>query len=124
MPATLTATRNPVLVPKGQSKGKTTIAWNGAEQGRCRVYEVVGSAEQLVAPATGPGVVQGSVTLDIGLGTHVYRLKREAAPNPVVASVTVTVKLRNEYIFSSVEDGLLRATAIPVQAITRVTVSP
>jgi hypothetical protein len=129
MPAIITAIPNPVLIPKGQSTGETTITWNGAEQGNCRVYKVVGGVEQTppVAPIPDPGPPgepQGNFKPKLGLGTHLYRLKRVAAPNQVVASVSVFVELRNEALFSSVQDGLVGATAIPIQAITRVTVTP
>jgi len=71
MAAIMTATPNPVLISIGQTTGKTTITWNGAENGECQVKEVVGATENVVAPPA----LQGNLTLDVPLGTHVYVLR-------------------------------------------------
>lgn len=124
MAATLTATPNPVLINAGQTTGKTTLTWAGNEEGQCQVREVVGAAETPLAPPA----LTGSVTVDIGLGTHVYVLRPTAGGNTPVASVTVIAKLANSKptsdFLSGVQDGILNTTAIPIQAIIRLTVTP
>jgi hypothetical protein len=88
------------------------------------VREVVGAAETPLAPPA----LTGSVTVDIGLGTHVYVLRPTAGGNTPVASVTVIAKLANSKptsdFLSGVQDGILNTTAIPIQAIIRLTVTP
>ena len=124
MAATMTATPNPVLINAGQTTGKTTIVWNGDVEGPCQVREVVGAVE---TPVAAPALV-GSVTVDIGLGTHLYVLRPTAGGNTPVASVTVTVKTKppnpNPSVLSGVQEGLLSTSAIPIQAIIRVSVTP
>ena len=124
MPATLTATPNPVLISAGQATGKTTLTWAGNEEGSCQVREVVGATETPLAPPA----LTGSVTVDIGLGTHTYVLRPAAGGNMPVASVTVIAKLANPKptsdLLSGVLDGILNTTAIPIQAIIRLSVTP
>ena len=124
MAATMTATPNPVLINAGQTTGKTTIAWNGDIEGSCQVREVVGGVEIPVAPPA----LTGSITLDIGLGTHLYVLRRTAGGNSPVASVTVTVTAKapipKSGVVSVVEEALLNTPVIPIQAITRLSVTP
>ena len=128
MAATMTATPNPVLINQGQTSGTTTITWNGAEEGACRVFEVVGATEQLIAPLNGPGLVQGSVAVNINLGSHLYRLRPAAGGNTVAATLTVNVQVKSATgggsILGTIEEGINQNTFIPVQAITRVTVTP
>jgi hypothetical protein len=124
MAAILTATPNPVLISAGQTTGKTTLTWAGNEEGQCQVREVVGAAEIAVAPPA----LTGSVTVDIGVGTHVYVLRPTAGGNTPVASVTVIAKLASSKpasdFLTGVQEGILNTTAIPIQAIIRLTVTP
>jgi len=124
MAATLTAAPNPVLISAGQITGKTTLKWAGNEAGQCQVREVVAAGETPLAPPA----LTGSVTVDIGVGTHVYVLRPTAGGNTPAASVTVIAKLANAKptpdFLSGVQEGILNTTAIPIQAIIRLTVTP
>jgi len=85
--------------------------------------EVAGAVETPVAP---PALV-GSVTVDHRPGhTSLCLETNRPDGNTPVASVTVTVKAKplnpNPSVLSGVQEGLLGTSAIPIQAIVRLSV--
>lgn len=90
----ITASENAVLIPRGQQSKTATINWSTGSNALGRVFEARGGTEVLFDNGGNAGGSRsGSKQRTFSVGeTVVFNLRRAAAPNTLIATLTVTAR--------------------------------